>query len=121
MEMRTPNEQNEVKETAYYCRGSYYVAVSGGKLIPVYRHAARDHLIIGCGFSRKEADQHLDEVRDYYASHPEEALEIKKRYIREHAGGMSLTEDEITEVALHGWRKIRERDARRWRNGEAMN
>jgi len=110
-------KQDEVKDSVYYARGTYYFVATCGQLVPVNRHAARVHLRCA-GLTRQEAERYLDEVKAYYVAHPDESLEVKKRYIREGVG-RELSEDDVTEVALHGWRKIRERDARRWRNGEA--
>jgi hypothetical protein len=118
--VKTPNTQNEVKVEIHYRKGTYYFLASDGRLVPVNRGGARLHLQVATGIFRHEAEKYLDGVKDYYVSHPAEALEIKKRYIREHAGSsMALTEDEVTEVALHGWGKYRQAYARRWRNGES--
>jgi hypothetical protein len=116
--MRPPNTSVDVNHWAevHHIGRAWLVPASDGRLIRVPRHSARNRLITA-GFTRAQAEQRLDEVKEYYASHPDEALGIKKRHVRD-STNIPLTEDELTQVALHGRRKQREAYARRWRNGE---
>lgn len=115
MELERPNTSSQVNEQVHYARGAYYVLDADRMLVRVPRHMARVRLISRFGFSRAAAEAKLNEIRDHYVSHPDQAFEIKRRHVRD-STNIPLTEAELTEVASHGWRKYREAAGRRWRN-----
>jgi len=82
MELERPNTWAGVNALASYCKGAWFVLNPDGRWWQVARHAARVRLMRRTGCTRPAAEVKLNEIIDWAASHPEEALAVKRRVSR---------------------------------------
>ena len=79
MELERPSNPSNVSALASYCRGAWFVHNKDGQIIRVTRHMARVRLMRRLGCTRPTAEQKLNEIIEWAISHPDQALEIKRR------------------------------------------